>query len=296
MLNFSNTQKINMINILVTGGKGQLGCSINEISNRYSLFNIIFTDISNLDISDFDSVNLFVLKNNINVIVNCAAYTAVDLAETNISKANEINHLSVINLAKIAKENNVKLIHISTDYVFDGNSSVPYKETDITNPQSVYGKTKLEGELGLCHINPHNSIIIRTSWLYSRYGNNFVKTILKISENQNQINVVSDQFGTPTNASDLASTILEIIPKINNKKVEIFHFSNKGVCSWYDFAKSIFSLSAKEIELCPASSDQFLTKAKRPLYSVLDKSKIINEFSLSIKNWDDSLSNFFKNK
>ena len=296
MLNFSNTQKINMINILVTGGNGQLGCSINEISNWYSSYNIIFTDISKLDISDFDSVNLFVLKNNINVIVNCAAYTAVDLAETNISIANEINHLSVINLAKIAKENNVKLIHISTDYVFDGNSSVPYKETDITNPQSVYGKTKLDGELGLCHINPHNSIIIRTSWLYSRYGNNFVKTILKISENQNQINVVSDQFGTPTNASDLASTILEIIPKINNKKVEIFHFSNKGVCSWYDFAKSIFSLGAKKIELGPASSDQFLTKAKRPLYSVLDKSKIINEFSLSIKNWDESLSNFFKNK
>jgi len=231
-----------MDNILVTGAKGQLGSEIRDLSAWQVDKNFIFSDIEDLDITNHNAVQKFINDKKISAIINCAAYTAVDKAEVDIVLADQINHLAVANFARIAKENDIKLVHISTDYVFDGNSHRPYKETDKPNPQSVYGKTKCDGEKALIKINPPNSIIIRTSWVYSSYGNNFVKTMLRIAKQRNEIGVVFDQIGSPTYAGDLAKAILEIMPKINNKEVEIYHYANEGVISWFDFAKTIFEI------------------------------------------------------
>ena len=229
-----------MNNILVTGGNGQLGSELKEIAPNYQDYNFLFTDVKDLDITNHTAVAAFIESNNITVIINCAAYTAVDKAESEPELADAINHLAVTNFAQIAKDKNIKLIHISTDYVFDGNNHKPYVETDTPNPQSVYGKTKLDGELAMQQINPANSIIIRTSWVYSKFGNNFVKTMLRLAETRDEISVVTDQVGTPTNAADLAKAILNILPQIKNEIVELFHYSNEGVCCWYDFAKTVF--------------------------------------------------------
>ena len=281
----------------MTGGNGQLGSEIKELSSSFTNDSFFFTDTSNLDITNHAVVAAFVKTNNIDVIVNCAAYTAVDKAESEPELADAINHLAVKNLAIIAKECGAKLIHISTDYVFDGTGHKPYVETDTPNPQSVYGQTKLDGELAMRKINPANSIIIRTSWVYSKFGTNFVKTMLRLAKTKNEISVVSDQLGSPTNAADLAQAILFILPKMNNAIVEIYHYANEGVCSWYDFAKFIFKVKAVSIKVSPINSKKYPTSVNRPLYSVLNKSKIKNKYGLETFYWKKSFlkNNFVSN-
>tara|TARA_B100001173_G_C16011997_1_gene558140 strand:- start:86 stop:925 length:840 start_codon:yes stop_codon:yes gene_type:complete len=278
-----------MNNILITGGNGQLGSELAEIAPNYPYYNFLFTDVKDLDITNHNAVAAFVKINNITVIINCAAYTAVDKAESEPELADAINHLAVANLAQIAKENNIKLIHISTDYVFDGTNYKPYVESDTPNPQSVYGKTKLDGELAMQKINPSNSIIIRTSWVYSKFGNNFVKTMLRLAKIKDEISVVSDQIGSPTNAKDLAEVILTILPKINNNTVEVFHYSNEGVCSWYDFAKAIFKIKGITIKVNPICSAQYPTSVDRPFYSVLNKNKVKIMYHIKIPHWNTSI-------
>ena len=278
-----------MNNILVTGSKGQLGSELKEITPNFPDYNFLFTDVSDLDITVHDKVRAFIESNNITAIINCAAYTAVDKAESEPELSDVINHLAVANFAQIAKEKNIKLIHISTDYVFDGSNYKPYVETDIPNPKSVYGKTKLDGELAMQQINPINSIIIRTSWVYSRFGNNFVRTMLRLAESRDEISVVTDQIGSPTNAADLAKTILTILPKICNETVEIFHYSNEGICSWYDFANAIFEIKKIAVKVNPIESKQYPTPAERPFYSVLNKEKIKQWNQVEIPFWKKSL-------
>lgn len=279
-----------MYNILVTGGNGQLGSELKEIAYNYQNYNFLFTDVKDLDITNHPAVASFIESNQINVIVNCAAYTAVDKAESEPELSNAINHLAVANFAQIAKEKNIKLIHISTDYVFDGTNHKPYIETDIPNPKSVYGQTKLDGELAIQDIKPANSIIIRTSWVYSKFGNNFVKTMLRLAETRDEISVVADQIGSPTNASNLGKAILTILPLIKNKNVEVFHYSNEGVCSWYDFVKTIFEIKGINCNVLPITTDQFPTAAKRPHFSLLNKKKIKTMFQIEVPYWKDSLN------
>lgn len=278
-----------MSNILVTGSNGQLGSEIQELSKEYD-YNFFFTDKDTLDITNQNAANAFVNANDIKIIINCAAYTAVDKAESDKKSADSINHLAVQNLAKVAKEKNIKLIHISTDYVFDGKNHIPYKEDDRTNPSGVYGRTKLDGENAIIEINPKNSIIIRTAWVYSSYGTNFVKTMLRLGREKEQLGIIYDQVGTPTYARDLAETILNIIPKINNEKIEIYNYSNEGVLSWYDFAKEIMRMAKLDCKINPIETRDYPTPAKRPHYTLLNKSKIKNEFNLSIPYWKDSLA------
>jgi len=278
-----------MNNILVTGGNGQLGSELKEIIPNFSDYNFLFTDVSDLDITVHDEVRAFIESNNINVIINCAAYTAVDKAESEPELSNAINHLAVANFAQMAKDKNIKLIHVSTDYVFDGTNHKPYVESDVPNPQSVYGQTKLDGELAMQQINPANSIIIRTSWVYSKFGNNFVKTMLRLAETRDEISVVADQIGSPTNAADLAETILSILPQVSNETVELFHYSNEGVCSWYDFAKAIFDIKSIDIEVNAIESTEYPTAAERPFYSVLNKERIKEVFQIEIPFWKDSI-------
>ncbi len=284
-----------MYNILVTGANGQLGSEIRNLEAIYPTYNFIFTDRDNLDITKHEAVENFIEVNVITAIINCAAYTAVDKAESEISVANEINHLATENFARIAKVKGIKLIHISTDYVFDGNSNKPYVETDTLNPQSVYGKTKLDGESAMQKINPANSIIIRTSWVYSSYGNNFVKSMLRLGKERDELNIVADQIGTPTYAGDLAKAILTILPKIKNTSAELFHYTNEGVCSWYDFAKAIFEYTDTNCKVNPITTAQYPTAAERPHYSVLEKSKIKKTYHINIPYWKDSLKVCLKN-
>ena len=284
-----------MNNILVTGGNGQLGSELREIAPNYPDYNFLFTDVKQLDITSHTAVKEFIEINNINVIINCAAYTAVDKAESEPELADAINHLAVANFARLAKDKNIRLVHISTDYVFDGTNHKPYVETDTPNPKSVYGVTKLDGELAMQQINPANSIIIRTSWVYSKFGNNFVKTMLRLAETRDEISVVADQVGSPTNAADLAKVILTILPQIENNSVELFHYSNEGVCSWYDFAKAIFEIKEISIKVKPIESKQYPTPAKRPFYSVLNKTNIKERYLLEIPYWRETLRNVCKN-
>lgn len=275
-------------NILITGSDGQLGKELKGLSNHYS-YNCYFTSRKELDISETELIKDFVKKNDINVIINCAAYTAVDKAEVEQELANSINHLAVRNLGAISKALDIKLIHISTDYVFNGTNYKPYLEADTLDPKSIYGKTKLDGELSLLDINPKNSIIIRTSWVYSSFGNNFVKTMLRLGREKESLGVIFDQVGTPTYAKDLAKTILDIIPKINNGDVEIYHYSNEGVASWYDFSKQIMEFSDLKCKINPIMTVDYPTPALRPHYSILNKSKIKSKFNLHIPYWKDSL-------
>ena len=280
-----------MSNILVTGGNGQLGSEIKELSISCTNGSFFFTDVSDLDITNYTAVAAFIKTNSIDVIVNCAAYTAVDKAESEPELADAINHLAVKNLAIIARERGAKLIHISTDYVFDGTGHKPYVETDTPNPQSVYGQTKLDGELAMQAINPANSIIIRTSWVYSTYGSNFVKTMLRIGQEQKEISVVSDQIGSPTYACDLAKVILEILPQIKNEQVAIYHFANSGTCTWFEFAKAIFEIKGLKVMVHPILTSQYPTIAKRPQYSVLGVDKIKANYGISVHLQRDSLRN-----
>jgi len=278
----------NNFNILVTGTNGQVGSEIKELSSDYN-YSFFFTTRNELDIIDYDAVKEYIELNNINAIINCAAYTAVDKAETDIEMAIKINHKAVKKLAKFSAEKNIKLIHISTDYVFDGKNYKPYCEANQTNPNSMYGKTKLDGELEMIKINPNNSIIIRTSWVYSSYGNNFVKTMLRLGRDKDELGVVFDQIGTPTYAADLAKAILDIIPSIKNNKVSIYNYSNEGVLSWYDFAIEIMKMAIIDCKINLIETFQYPTPASRPHYSLLNKSKIKKEFDITIPFWKDSL-------
>ena len=278
-----------MDNLLITGSKGQLGLELANLQSDFSNYTFFFTDKESLNISNFEIVSTFVLKNKITIIINCAAYTNVDSAEDEPDLANEINHLAVKNLAEIASKNSIKLIHISTDYVFDGTSENPYAEEAIPKPQNSYGTTKLKGEKALSKVNPNNSIIIRTSWLYSIFGKNFVKTILKLGKEKDSISVVSDQIGSPTNAQDLAKTILQILPFLKSDGVQLYHYANSGECSWFQFAEEIINISESNCKVMATSSLTFNSKAKRPNFSLLDTKKIKDTFQLSIPHWKDSL-------
>lgn len=277
-----------MLNVLVTGSNGQLGSEIRELSTNYP-YQFFFMDRTGLDISDEKALETFIVTHAINAIVNCAAYTAVDKAEIESEKAYAINADAVKTLASLSKKHAIKLIHISTDYVFDGTHFQPYCENHETNPLSVYGKSKRAGEEALLEVNPTNALIIRTSWVYSSYGNNFVKTMIRLAKERESLNVIYDQIGTPTYAKDLAYTILEILPKIDTKTVEIYHYSNEGVASWYDFAKEIISLSNLTCKIEPITTEHYPLPAKRPYYSLLNKAKIKKTFGITIPYWKESL-------
>lgn len=276
-------------NILVLGSNGQLGSEFKELSILYKDYNFFFTCKDELNIADTKSILAFVNKHKITTMINCAGYTAVDKAESDVELAMSINHLAVESLAYIAKNNSISLIHISTDYVFDGCNYKPYIETDTTYPCSVYGQSKRDGEKAILKINPKKSIIIRTSWLYSSYGANFVKTMLRLGQEREALGVVCDQIGTPTYARDLAKAILDILSKISNEKVTIYHYSNEGALSWYDFAKEIMKMSMLSCKVNPIETYQYPTPAKRPHFSILSKSKIKSDFHLEIPYWKDSL-------
>lgn len=284
-------------NILVTGSNGQLGNEIRRISaNHENNFRFFFTDVAELDITDLKTVDSFIKENNIKYIINCAAYTAVDKAEDDVDLCYKINRDAVANLGLAATNNNAKVIHISTDYVYDGTANKPYVETDTVNPQSVYGKSKQEGEAELLKACA-DSIIIRTAWLYSIFGSNFVKTMIKLGKERETLNVVADQRGTPTNGTDLAKTIVKILDfsEANGFKPGIYHYSNEGATTWYDFTLAIHKEAG--INTCkvnPITTEQYPVKATRPKYSVLDKTKIKSTFNLTIPKWEESLNNCIK--
>ncbi|WP_419213227.1 dTDP-4-dehydrorhamnose reductase [Maribacter sp. X9] len=277
-----------MKKILVTGCNGQLGHCIRELSGGIKELDFIFKSSSELDITSEIKMQEIFISENFDYCINCAAYTKVDLAENEQDKAFEINAEGVRILSEYCKKGKTILIHISTDFVFDGTKTSPYTENDIPKPINTYGKSKLKGELYINQIL-QEYFIIRTSWLYSEYGHNFLRTMLRISENKTEIDVVSDQFGTPTYAKDLAEIILSKIIIEENKKFGIYHFSNDGIASWYDFAKTIFEFSNKKISVNAIDSIAYPTSATRPLYSVLDKSKIKGCLHLNPLNWKNSL-------
>ncbi|GAA4280211.1 dTDP-4-dehydrorhamnose reductase [Gaetbulibacter aestuarii] len=279
-------------NILVTGANGQLGLCIKALQSKYRDLRFVLTDYEDLDITDLDQVKAFFKMNNFDYCINCAAYTAVDKAETEKELAFKINMTGAKNLAVACKASEVVLIHISTDFVFDGNNTRPYKETDATNPLSVYGKTKLEGETAIQKLLK-KYFIIRTSWLYSEYGNNFVKIMLRLAETRNEISVVSDQIGSPTYAGDLAEVILKII-HIQSEDYGIYHYSNKGKTSWFEFAKAIFEEAKKKIEVTPIKTEAYPTAAKRPNYSVLDTSKIKKSLKIEVPFWQSNITKAIK--
>jgi dTDP-4-dehydrorhamnose reductase len=280
-----NTQQ----NILVTGANGQLGNEFNAIAQNYPHFNFIFVTKAQMPIDDFKVVELYFEKNKIDFCINCAAYTAVDKAETETEKAFLINADAIGNLALICKKHHTQFIHISTDYVFDGSASTLINEIQTTNPLGVYGASKLKGEQLALQNNKH-CIIIRTSWVYSFFGNNFVKTMLRLMKEKESINVVNDQIGKPTYAKDLANAIMQIIEKNNLKKSSIYHFSNDAEpMSWYNFATIIKEISKSNCVVNPITTAEYPTAAKRPMYTAFDTTKIENEFNLVIPNWKDSL-------
>ena len=286
-----------MKNILVTGAYGQLGNEVRILSANYPEYNFLFTDVDSLDITDKNELIDFVTGNDIRYIINCAAYTAVDKAEDDAELCEKINATAVKNLGLAAAEAGAGIIHVSTDYVFDGTSCRPYTEDMPTKPCSVYGKTKLKGEKNLLKTCP-NAIIIRTAWLYSPFGNNFVKTMIKLGSERESLNVIFDQVGTPTYALDLADAILKAMDQTidtDHEKGGVYHFSNEGVCSWYDFTIKIHEIAGiKTCKVNPIETKDYPTKAARPHYSVLNKSKIKQTFNISIPHWEASLKDCIK--
>lgn len=279
-----------MHNILVTGSNGQLGNELRLIvEEKDKVNNYFFTDVEELDITNKSEVSQFLHANNIDVVVNCAAYTNVDKAEDESVIADLINHIGVKNLAESCKERDGFLIHISTDYVFDGTKNTPYTETDETKPLGVYGETKLRGEIAIIS-SGCEYVIIRTSWLYSSFGNNFLKTMQRLTAEKESLKVVFDQVGTPTYAGDLANVIYTIIQRDEaDIKNQIYHFSNEGVCSWYDFAVAINEISGNNCNIQPCHSDEFPSKVTRPSFSVLDKTKLKNALGIEIPYWKVSM-------
>ena len=278
--------------LLITGAYGQLGNEMRVALARYPHLESVFTDVDTLDISDKSALDAFVSLHKPNVLVNCAAYTAVDKAEDDLALCYKINCDAVRNLGEVAQAHGINIIHISTDYVFDGTNHIPYTEDMAVSPTNVYGKSKLAGERELRKVCP-SAVIIRTSWLYSGFGNNFVKTMLRLGTERSQLKVIFDQIGTPTYAADLADSMLQII---DSKKFVpgIYHFSNEGVCSWYDFTKMIFKLANVECEVLPIESKDYVVRTPRPHYSVLNKSKLKSTYNQKIPYWMDGLERCLK--
>lgn len=282
------------MNILVTGKDGQLGSEIQSICDNYD-HNFIFKSSKECNICDPQSLEDNIIKNNIDAIINCAAYTAVDNAEDDIENAFSVNQEGVQNIDELSIKHNLKYIHISTDYVFDGEKNSPYKTNEPVSPIGVYGESKRRGEEIIIN-SDSDSIIIRTSWLYSSFGNNFVKTMLRLSESRNEIGVVSDQFGSPTYANDLAIACCEILDRhsVISIKGKVFHFSNQGITSWSNLAKTIFNIKGIDCNVKDITTAEFQTKAKRPKYSVLDTSRIETELGIINRNWKNALSDCLK--
>ena len=284
------------MNILITGANGQLGHEMQRVAKE-SNDNYIFTDVAegyeNLDITDLEAIRKMVKANNVEIIVNCAAYTNVDRAESDFDTANLINNTAAGNLATAMKEVEGTLIHVSTDYVFQGDRNIPCREDWPTNPLGVYGKTKLAGEKAI-EATGCQHIILRTAWLYSQWGKNFVKTMQSLTASKDSLKVVFDQVGTPTFAGDLADAIAHIINTRQLDKTGIYHFSNEGVCSWFDFAKVICELSGNTCDIQPCYSEEFPSPVKRPHFSVLDKSKLKSTFGIRVPYWTDSLKKCIK--
>lgn len=276
-----------MNKILVTGAHGQLGTEINFLSSLLEGHNFVFVSHADLDIANAAEVSDFFSQQAFNAVINCAAYTAVDKAESDQDTALKVNATGAANLAKTAKDYGARFMHFSTDFVFDGNHSVPYVETDATNPLSVYGATKLVGEKQVMAQNP-DALIIRTSWVYSSFGNNFVKTILRLCQEREQLNIIYDQVGTPTYARDLAAGVLKIIAQ-PEWKPGLYNYSNEGVASWYDFAIAIRDSAGLKTTILPIETAQYPTPAVRPKYSVLNKKKIKESFGMQIPYWRESL-------
>ena len=290
--------------VLVTGKNGQLGRSIKKIVDEKKItnlsnYNFTFIGRKELNLEYIESIKSYFEVNEFNIIINCAAYTKVDKAEENQQQANLINHTAVKELATIAKTKNIKLIHISTDFVFNGLSKKPYTENDATSPLNIYGETKLAGEQAVMSISKSNALIIRTGWVYSEFGNNFVKTILNLAKKNDALDIVSDQFGTPTYAYNLAFLILYIITTDkfleNNKLSEILHYSNEGKSSWYDFAKEIISICGINCNLNPIGTKDYPLIAKRPNYSILSNKKVSEEYDVKIEHWKEALKTCLKN-
>lgn len=276
-----------MKKILVTGGNGQLGSELKQLAASFPEFSFVFTDVQELDICNQKAVDAFIDKAGFDAIVNCAAYTAVDKAENDSELCYRINRDAVKILAQAAQRNSLKFVHISTDYVFDGTQHTPYVETDPVCPVSVYGKSKLSGE-EMATTYCEQAVVIRTSWLYSSFGNNFVKTMIKLGSERASLNVIFDQIGTPTYAADLAKTIIQVLQSAT-LTAGIYHFSNEGVCSWYDFALKIHELAGIKCELKPIETKDYPTAASRPHFSVLNKSKIKSTYHIQIPHWEESL-------
>ncbi|GAA4068330.1 dTDP-4-dehydrorhamnose reductase [Flavobacterium cheonanense] len=280
--------------VLVTGANGQLGQALQSISGNYPEIDFVFCDSTRLDITDLNNIKQSFKQFKPDYCINAAAYTAVDKAESEPEKAQLINVIGAKNLAEVCKEYDTILLHISTDFVFDGTNKTAYKEEDTPNPTGVYGLTKLQGEKAIQETFD-NYFIIRTSWVYSQFANNFMKTMLRLASERDSLSVVNDQIGTPTNAVDLAEVLISIIIKTQNSQPEtrnifgIYNFSNEGRCSWYDFAKEIFEINNVNINLSAIPTTSFPTPAKRPAYSVLDKTKIKKFFQVEIKDWKESL-------
>ncbi len=279
-----------MKKILVTGANGQLGSEIKFLSNGVEA-EFIFTDKEELDITSSEKILEFYQSTPFDAIINCAAYTAVDKAESDVDLAYSINASAVGHLASLALEKGLKMIHISTDYVFDGKAYRPYSADDVPNPSSIYGKSKEKGENLMLSINPPNSVIIRTSWVYSSFGHNFVKTMLRLGTEKPTLNVVSDQIGSPTYARDLASAILEILPKLASDGCKIYHYSNEGTASWFDFALAIMEMKELPCQILPIPTEAYPLPAPRPFFSLLNKSAIKADFDLKIPHWRVSLKN-----
>lgn len=277
--------------LLITGSNGQLGSEIRELAPQFSDFKFQFSDLPQLDITDRIALDNYIVQNHIDGIINCAAYTAVDKAEEDAEIAELVNATAVGNLVAVTKKHNLKLIHISTDYVFDGTAHYPYAEDCEVSPIGVYGDTKQKGEKYILE-SSSNSIIIRTSWLYSSIGNNFVKTMLRLGEERDELGVIFDQVGTPTYAHDLAKACLDILNRTDRLDAlsKIYHFSNEGVCSWYDFAKTIMMLGSVDCKVNPIETKDYPTPAQRPHYSVLNKARIKADFGVHVPYWRDSLA------
>jgi dTDP-4-dehydrorhamnose reductase len=282
-----------MESILVTGSKGQLGTALQNISGRFAGFKMYFTDIDTLDISDKSCITSVIESQRIGTVINCAAYTAVDRAEDERDACMRVNRDAVRNIGEATAAAGAKVIHVSTDYVFDGKGTRPYREEDATNPSSVYGKSKLAGEQALLSAC-RDSVIIRTAWLYSETGSNFVKTMLRLGTERNEVDVVADQQGTPTYATDLADAIMAVAT--SGKFVPgIYHYSNEGVCTWFDFAVKIFELAGVKCKVNPLTTAGYPTRAVRPAYSVLDKTKIRETCGVRTPEWEDSLKKCLSN-
>jgi dTDP-4-dehydrorhamnose reductase len=283
-----------MIRILVTGGNGQLGSEFKAIAPAHPHFDLTFTDLPELDLTDEEALHEYFEHHGFDVVINCAAYTAVDKAETDIEKAYLVNRDVVKSLVSICNHTDSYLIHISTDYVFDGNAGQPYRESDLPNPQTVYGRSKLAGEEAMTDcLNP--GLIIRTSWLYSSFGRNFLRTILEKGSDLKELKVVADQYGTPTYARDLAHAILSILPQaMAETNLHILHYSNEGICNWFDFAREIVVQADIDCHVFPVTTADYPLPAPRPAYSVLDKTLIKSRFGIEIPHWRDGLARCLK--